>query len=279
MFMTIADAFCGIGGFSLAFNGLGAKTIWACEIDKDARATYKNNFPDIHGFDHDIQAVNPCDIPDFDILTAGFPCQPFSIIGERKGLQDKRGTLFYSLVDILKVKRPAAYLFENVAGLLNHDGGATLDTIKKSIENIGYSCFYKVIRACDVGIPYRLPTFRPRLYIVGYKNRDNVFKFPETDTPLLSLSDILGGVCERKIGYTLRVSGRGSGYNSRFNWDSYNVDGKIIRLTVDQAKKLMGYPDDFILPSESKAFKQLGNSVAVNTVAAIGESIIGYLNT
>jgi DNA (cytosine-5)-methyltransferase 1 len=216
-------------------------------------------------------------IPNFNILTAGFPCQPFSQAGQKKGFLDKtRGTLFYDIVKILKEKKPEAYFIENVRGLLHHNNGETIKIMESAIRSLGYSFHKKIVKASDFG----LPTHRPRLYMVGFRNdSDNhiPFSFP-SPTPLrLSMSDILGGKTNKTIGYTLRVGGVSSGINDRRNWDSYIVDGKVVKITKDQARKLMGFPDDFKFPetiSDRQAMKQLGNSVAINAIQATAEKVI-----
>ncbi len=249
--LEIIDLFAGIGGIHIAFHNAGCKTIWASEFDKYARLTYEANhkktsphlFPShFHG---DITTIDPKTIPNFDILTGGFPCQPFSNVGLKKGFEETRGTLFFNIASILKEKQPQAFFLENVRGLLNHEGGKTIQTIEKTIHELGYSFHYKVIKASDYG----LPTHRPRLFMVGFKNPKTFFEWPEPVELQLTMSDILGGDCPRDIGYTLRVGGGGSGLYDRRNWDTYLVDGKPVRISVQQAQRLMGFPDDFIFPS------------------------------
>lgn len=280
------DLFAGIGGFHLAFSKLGAKCVFASELDNHARATYLSNFEDAiyldnNGlFNRDIKEVVPSDIPDFDILCAGFPCQPFSQAGKKKGFDDvyggERGNLFFYIVDIIQEKKPQAFFLENVRGLVNHDNGNTLKVIRNVLENeLGYSFYLKVVKACDYG----LPQLRPRVFIVGFRNDSlNSFTFPNKEELLFTMSDVFDGDCSRDIGYTLRVGGRGSKINDRRNWEFYYVDGEISRVTSKEAKKMQGYPDEFILPvSETQAMKQLGNTVAVNAVRAVGLSVVDYM--
>ncbi|MDD4202369.1 MAG: DNA cytosine methyltransferase, partial [Candidatus Omnitrophica bacterium] len=173
--LRIIDLFAGIGGFHLAFHNVGAKCVFASEIDKYARKTYEHNFkkmsPDLfkdNMFKGDIQDIDLNEIPDFDILCAGFPCQPFSQIGYRRGFQEKqanRGNMFLEIVKILDAKRPKAFFLENVRHLLKHDGGRTFNIIKKTLEGLGYSFKYKIVKASDYG----LPQHRPRLFMVGFK--------------------------------------------------------------------------------------------------------------
>lgn len=281
--LKIIDLFAGIGGFHTAFHNLGAECVFSSEWDTHARKTYEENYKSISpelfksgNFAGDITKVDPSTIPDFDILTGGFPCQPFSQAGHRKGFDDIRGTLFFNIAEILKVKQPKAFFIENVRGLLTHDEGKTFERIKEVIEDLGYSFHYKIIKASDYG----LPTHRPRLYMVGFKDNNTPFKFPEPQELKLTMSDVLGGVCDRKVGFTLRVGGRGSGINDRRNWDTYLVNGKEHRLTPDEGKKMMGFPADFRFPvSEAQAMKQLGNSVAINAIQATADQVVRAINS
>jgi DNA (cytosine-5)-methyltransferase 1 len=278
---TFADLFAGIGGFHLAFHNLGATCVFASESDIHARKTYEHNFLHIltalftsGNFARDITKVDVDTIPDFDILCAGFPCQPFSQAGLQKGFADTRGTLFFDIVRILKEKRPKAFFLENVRHLYSHDNGKTFALIRKAIEDAGYSFHYKIIKACDYG----LPQYRPRLFMVGFRNKGTPFTFPKPIQLPITMSDIFGVPCSRDIGFTLRVGGRGTGINDRRNWDSYLVNGKVQRLTSKEGKRMMGFPEEFEFPvSETKAMQQLGNSVAVNAVEAVAKEILKSL--
>lgn len=301
--ITFIDLFAGIGGFHYAFHNLGAECVFVSEWDKYARETYKHNFKKISPkifenenklFVGDIHKVSDLSekemdsaIPDFTILTGGFPCQPFSQAGKKLGFDDTRGTLFHEIKKILKVKRPPAYFLENVRNLEKHNNGETIKIIESEIRKLGYSFFTKVVRASDFG----LPTHRPRLYMVGFKDDpDNKieFKFPEPEKHLKkTLSDIFNGKCtydkegirQRDIGYTLRVGGRGSVITDRRNWEFYWVNGKIHRLTVDEGKEIMGFPEGFNFPNipEIQKMKQLGNSVAVDAIQATAKAIMQHI--
>lgn len=281
---TFIDLFAGIGGFHLAFRRAGAECVFASEWDEAARRTYRANFQSISPalfrneprlFAGDITKVRAEDIPDFDILTGGFPCQPFSQAGLKRGFNETRGTLFFDIARIIKDKQPQAYFIENVRGLLVHDEGRTFDVIKRVLtEELGYSLFYKVVKASDFG----LPQHRPRLYMVGFRNPNIDFEFPEPTGLKLTMSDVFEGNAERKIGYTLRVGGRGSDIKDRRNWDAYMVDDKIRRLTPKEGLRMQGFPDDFVFPvSESQAMKQLGNAVAVPAIQAVAQAIVETL--
>lgn len=279
------DLFSGIGGFHIACHNNGGKCVFACEKDKFARQTYTKNFKYIapalfnkNGlstkyFAYDITLVNPDDIPDFDILCAGFPCQPFSAAGLKKGFEDTRGTLFFDIARIIKIKQPKAILLENVRGLLNHDNGKTFKVIEKTIENLGYNFHYKILKACDYGVPQ----LRPRLYMVGIrKDIKDTFEFPDSVPLKFNLSEVFGGNnCNCEIARTLRVGGRHSGLNDRRNWDTYLVDNKEVFIGIEEAKKLQGFPEDFSFPvSEVQAMKQLGNSIAIPVAEYIIKEIL-----
>lgn len=282
--LKFIDLFAGIGGFHLAFHNLGAECVFSSEWDKDARITYQHNFEKISpklfksgNFIGDINSVNNIaeEIPDFHILTGGFPCQPFSNAGHKKGFEDTRGTLFFNIAEIIKVKQPEAFFIENVRGLLNHDNGKTFSVIKKTIEDeLGYSFYYKVVKASDYGVPQ----LRPRLFMVGFRDKNISFEFPQPVPLKLTMSDVWEGKCSREIGFTLRVGGKGSAITDRRNWDSYLVDGKVKRLTPKEGKRMQGFPDSFEFPvSKSQAMKQLGNSVAVPAIQKVAEQIIKSL--
>lgn len=290
--MRFIDLFSGIGGFHLALHRLGAECVFASEIDRHARETYIHNFKDVSpslfengNFNDDITKLdNPkAQIPDFDILCAGFPCQPFSQAGFKKGFDEKlddRGNMFFKICKIIEAKQPKAFFLENVRHILKHDEGKTFSTIKETLEEqLGYSFAYKMVKASDHG----LPQHRPRIFMVGFRsdiaNLMPEFVFPEAEPLRLSMSDIWGGNCNKEIGYTLRVGGRGSGIRDRRNWDAYLVDGVERRLAPAEGKKMMGFPFDFHFPvSDAQALKQLGNSVAVNAVQATAKSLIDYIS-
>lgn len=284
--ITFIDLFAGIGGFHLAFHNLGAKCVFVSEWDKPARETYKKNFEKIEPelfapetidqtFTGDITAVLPKSIPDFDIITGGFPCQPFSQAGLKKGFSETRGTLFFDIANIMKEKQPRAFFLENVRGLLTHDGGRTFATIQRVLtEELGYSFFYKVVKASDYGVPQH----RPRLFMVGFKDKSIDFEFPEPVKLTMTMDDVFDGKVNKTVGYTLRVGGRGSGLADRRNWDTYLVDGEVRRLSPKEGLRMQGFPDTFEFPvSETQAMKQLGNSVAVPAIQATANEIIKRL--
>tara|TARA_B100000427_G_scaffold327412_1_gene338094 strand:- start:659 stop:1570 length:912 start_codon:yes stop_codon:yes gene_type:complete len=286
--LKFIDLFAGIGGFHLALHRLGLECVLASEIDKIARKSYEHNFqkisPDIFKknlFNEDIFDLDAKDIPDFDICCGGFPCQPFSQIGKRKGFSEnleKRGNLFFEIERIIKQKKPKAFFLENVQHIVNHDNGNTFRTIKEKLEKLNYSFYHKVIKASD----FNLPQLRPRTFMVGFYNEkpeDKFFTFPNAIPLKKTMSDIFGGNCSRDVGFTLRLGGMGSGIDDRRNWDSYLVDGKVVRLQPSHGKEMQGFPKDFYLAdSRTQSMKLLGNAVAVDVVYNIGKQILIYLN-
>jgi len=285
---TFIDLFAGIGGFHLAFHKLGMKCVLASEIDSVARKSYEKNFQKISPnlftnqmFNKDIFDLEVDDIPDFDICCAGFPCQPFSQIGKRRGFDENfegRGNLFFEIERILKAKRPEAFFLENVQHIMNHDNGNTFKVIQERIRDLDYSFYYKKVRACD----FNLPQLRPRTFMVGFRDEkpsEEFFSFPDAVPLKKTMSDVFGGECSREIGFTLRLGGMGSKITDRRNWDSYIVDGEVVRLQPDHGKQMQGFPKSFYLAdSRAKSLKLLGNSVAVNAVHAVGKQIINYID-
>lgn len=285
---TFVDFFCGIWWFHIAFSNLWAKCLAACDIDKFARITYEHNFkkrdPEIFEnwlFFEDINKVESVNIPDFDIFCWWFPCQPFSQAGYKLWFEDHRWNLFFEIARIIKNKRPKAFFLENVRHLENHDWWKTLEVIKDVLMNeLWYTFDYKIIKASD----YWLPQHRARIFMVWFDKNllpsiPPWFIFPTKQKLELSMSDILWGYCDKKIWYTLRVGWRWSGIDDRRNRDGYIVNGKEVRLWVEEGKKMMGFPKEFEFPvSETQAMKQLWNSVAINPIQSTAQAMIRYMN-
>lgn len=276
------DLFAGIGGFHLALASQGATCVFASEKDEHARKTYESNFDTSRFvFNRDIRQVSLADIPDHDVLCAGFPCQPFSQAGLKKGFKDghdsERGNLFYCILDILEAKMPNAFILENVRHLIKHDQGKTFDTIQTLLKKAGYTVYYQVLKASD----YNVPQLRPRVFIVGFKEAEELppFQFPAKKPLTYTMSDVFGAPCERDVGFTLRVGGRGSNIDDRRNWEFYRVSGEVRRIGIEESKKMMSYPSDFVFPvSKTQIMKQLGNSVCVEVVKQVSNSVLNYLN-
>lgn len=284
---TFIDLFAGIGGFHIALHELGGKCVFASEWDSHARKTYEFNFRNISPklFQNDLfrgditlEENQECIAENVDILCAGFPCQPFSQVGLKKGFSEARGTLFFEIAKIIKNKQPKAFFLENVRNLLKHDQGRTFEVIRNILKNeLNYSVSFRILKASDYG----LPTHRPRLYIIGFREdiaQKQEFEFPEAVPLEFTMSEVFNGNCSKDIGFTLRVGGRGSGIDDRRNWDAYEVNGEVQIITHKEAKKMMGFPESFYFPvSDVKALKQLGNSVAVNPVKMTAENILKIL--
>ena len=195
--LKMIDLFAGIGGIRIAFEKNGVECVMSSEIDKYACKTYKNNFGEMPM--GDISKIQSEDIPAFDILAGGFPCQPFSLAGLRKGFEDTRGTLFFEVARLLKEKKPDAFFLENVEGIVNHDSGRTLKVIEKTLDELGYNCDWRVMNACEYGVPQN----RKRWYCVGFKkekgigfegkekNCKKIYKFPEKRNLVFEVKDII----------------------------------------------------------------------------------------
>ena len=185
------DLFAGVGGIRLGFEKTGRiKNVFSAEIDKYACKTYEENFGENPYCD--VTRLNTKDLPEFDILLAGFPCQAFSIAGKRYGFEDTRGTLFFDVARIIKAKKPKAFLLENVKGLVNHDKGETFKTILRVLDELNYKVFWKVLNSKDYGVPQN----RERIYIVGfdkekYDESEIEFSFPKPLKKKVKLKSIL----------------------------------------------------------------------------------------
>ena len=303
---TFVDLCCGIGGFHLAAEALGSKCVLACDIDKYAKQVYRENFEIVPA--DNIRNIASADIPDHDILMCGFPCQPFSVAGNKAGFNDsKNGDLIFNIIDIIKVKQPKAILLENVSNLAKIDNGKTFDRIKKELIKCGYKVYASELNASDYGVPQQ----RKRLYIVAFRKDLGVknFRFPKPVALQKYVKDILGpeeSIDEKKYVYDLSfvckgnpdyfsnspvklgIIGKGgqgervysingtaitvtakSGGKFR-NTGGYYINGKLRRLTVKECARLMGFPDSFQLNcSETQAYKLLGNSVVVDVIEYI----------
>jgi DNA (cytosine-5)-methyltransferase 1 len=273
------DLFCGIGSFHYSFNNFGWECVMSCDIDNTVKKTYKENYNQ-EPLD-DIAKIDPKDVIPFDILCAGFPCQPFSQCGNHKGFDDERGTLFFSIMKFIKFHKPKIIILENVQGLLKHDNGRTFQIIKTKIETEKYIVGYKVLKCSDYGIPQ----MRKRLFIIGIredlelKNKlDDIFNFKEYEKQV-KLSEFLGKNFEKDIAYTIRCGGKNSPINDKHNWDGYIVDGKEYRLTIEECLKLQGFDSSFKLNGNVREkWKQLGNTIPTIFTQIIGNNINKYYN-
>ena len=298
MNLNFIDLFAGIGGIRLGFQDLFSECVFSSEWDKYAQITYEANFN--HKPAGDIMQIDEKDIPNFDILLAGFTCQPFSNAGLKKGFEDTRGTLFFHIARIIDYHKPKIVFLENVKGLKTHDKGQTYKVVENTLNELGYNVHTKILNAKDYGVPQN----RERIYIVGF--RENIdFSFPKP----LNIKPKVGNILENDVleKYTIsdklwaghlrrkeehKQKGNGFGYSS-FNANSsytstisarYYKDGSEIlieqegknprKLTPREASRLQGFPDDFIIPvSDNQAYKQFGNSVSVPVIKAIATEI------
>ena len=297
------DLFAGIGGMRLAFEGVGGRCVFSSEWDKYAQQTYAANFGDTpHG---DITEIDVKDVPRFDVLLAGFPCQPFSSIGKRQGFKHPtQGTLFYDIVRIVEFRKPRMFLLENVAGLENHDEGRTLTVILETLDQLGYDVHVKRLNSADFGVPQ----FRERIYLVGEKRKrgqKSIFKFPvgkkshvgigkfiETDVEGYEISKHL----QRTYIYKLddgrpQVVTHESDFPVKTLVSTYHkiqrltgtfvADGatSLRLLTTNECKAIMGFPKSFKVPvSRTQMYRQFGNSVAVPVVKAIAKEMAKALD-
>ena len=268
------DLFCGMGSFHYSFQKLGFKCVMASDIYEPAKENYKKNYGvDVLG---DICDIKPSSIEPYDILCAGFPCQPFSQAGHHKGFEDSRGTMFSQVMRFVKTNVPKIVILENVQALLNHDKGKSFAKIKTELENEGYNMVYKVIKCSDYGIPQ----MRKRLFIVGVKNIEvtNLEKFFDLDDykKTNTLTQYLGRNFEKDIAYTLRCGGKHSPIDDRHNWDGYWVDNKEYRLTIEDGLKLQGFNDYNFVGKQNEKWKMLGNTIPTIFTEIIGKQIIKH---
>ena len=268
------DLFAGIGGFHIALSAIGGECVFASEILDIACKTYSKNFKIVPA--GDITKINALDIPDHDILCAGFPCQAFSNAGKKEGFADPRGELIFEVFRILKKKKPKAFILENVKGLISHDGGRTLKTILNHLNLVGYNVKFQVLEAKDYGVPQ----IRKRVFIVGVKKKiKKEFDFPKAIKLKYSLSQVMGGEVEREFGFTVRIGGRRSGINNRYNWDAYLVNGVVRYITPKECLLLQGFPKNFKLEgNETQQYFQVGNAVPVTVVSEIGKKLLEVIN-
>lgn len=276
--LKFIDLFCGIGSFHYSFKKLGWKCIMSCDINKSVKETYKENY-NINPLG-DIIDINPSDIPNYDILCAGFPCQPFSQCGKQKGFTDDRGTLFFNIMKFIQVNRPKIIILENVQGLLTHNEGQTFQKIKASIEEEKYTIKYNVLKCSDYG----LPQMRKRLFIIAVRNDiplvnklTEIFDFNEYKKEI-TLSQLLKKNFEKNVAYTIRCGGKHSPINDRHNWDGYIVDGKEYRLSIEDCLKIQGFNDFKLKGTVTEQWNQLGNTIPTVFTQIIGKNISKYEN-
>lgn len=302
------DLFAGMGGVRLAFEKAGFHTVFANDFEEKCKASYDANSDDVKLTVDDICNIKPADLPNFDLLLGGFPCQPFSVAGERKGLKDERGTLFLEIADILKKRKPVGFFLENVKNLTGHDFGNTFKRILSELDGCGYEMKYAVLNSMHYG---NVPQNRERVYIVGFKKGTGLidhFTFPAPMKLTKTIQDVLDNevaphyyyagkpLFERLKGITFK---KGVIYQWRHSYIRQNKSGVcptltanmgtgghnvplirddkgIRKLTPRECARVQGFPDSYILPNlaDSFLYKQIGNSVSVPVVYRIAKQMM-----
>jgi len=299
--MDVVSLFSGIGGLDIGFSDAGYNIVWANDFDKYAVQTYRANFGD-HIVLGDINEIPLEDIPNHHVLIGGFPCQPFSMMGEMRGFEDTRGTLFFRIVEIIRNQierghRPRAIILENVRSLRTHDNGNTFAIIRRTLEELGYRVYDEILNSVEYGVPQK----RNRTYIVCFANHDVDYHYP-LPVPLngLTLQDLLEHDVDDKYFLSERIlptilSDGTGGYKAKSEidlqiarplcatmakmhracQDNYvTQNGRVRRLTPRECARLQGFGEDFVIPvSDSQAYKQFGNAVTVNVSRAVAESV------
>ncbi|KKU22517.1 MAG: Cytosine-specific methyltransferase [Candidatus Nomurabacteria bacterium GW2011_GWA1_46_11] len=300
------DLFAGIGGFRLGFEDAGYQIVYSNDINHYSCITYKENFGEID--EKDIREVKTEDIPDFNVLLAGFPCQPFSMIGKRDGLSDPRGQLFHEIIRIVDGRNPKAFVLENVKNLLKHNKGETYKYIKAKLENAGngYRVFEQILDSKNFGVPQH----RERAYIVGIRDFEGEFIFPQRGNRIKNKT--LGDILEEKVpeqhylsekyykgllNHKRRHADKGSGFGcsvlERTGISNTLVSGNmgrernlikdkpckknrwgIRRVTPRECARLQGFHEGFKIPvSTTQAYLQFGNSVSVPVLREIAHRL------
>ncbi|HEM5976945.1 TPA: DNA cytosine methyltransferase [Streptococcus suis] len=315
--LTCASLFAGVGGIDLGFESAGFKTVYANEFDPYAADTFESNF-NLKVDRRDIKTIPASELPDFDILLAGFPCQAFSIAGYRQGFDDEkgRGNLFFEVTRIMSEKRPRIAFFENVKNLVSHDNGNTFRIICEQLDLLGYKYLFQVMNGSEFG---NIPQNRERIYIVAFREKDDYanFNLPKSIPLTKTIKDVIDfdNLVDEKYYYTpnkckfydelhkgmsksdtiyqwRRVYVRENKSNvvptltANMGTGGHNVplirthDGKIRKLTPRECFNSQGFPSSFTLPEQSngRLYKQAGNSVVVPVISRIAKEIAKAIN-
>jgi len=310
--LKVASLFAGIGGICRGFNNVGAEVIWANEFDKNACISYRENFGSNYLVEADIRDIKTENVPEFDILTSGFPCQAFSIAGYRKGFDDERGNLFFQTLRFIVEKQPKAFLLENVKNLVSHDKGKTFKVITEALKENGYYIKYDILNTMKYS---NLPQNRERIYIVGFKKKEqcDMFQFPQPIELTKSIHDIIDVTDKKEERYyyenskyypmllenmhrkdtvyqlrriyvrenkscvcpTLTANMGTGGHNVPLIIDDYGIR----KLTPRECFGFQGF-DNFKFPVKmcnGQLYKQIGNSVSVKVIEKIAQNIIKVL--
>lgn len=306
---SVCSLFSGIGGIDLGFIQAGFDIVWANEMDAAACRTYRHNFPNTNLIEGDIKRIATSDIPDSDVLTAGFPCQPFSIAGLQKGFKDRDGNLFFEITRIIDAKRPKVVFLENVPNLMEHDDGKTFLVIFNGLAQFGYTVYYRVLASNDYG---NLPQIRKRIYIVAIREdiSNRLYQYPEPIELTLKSSDIINRsvkqhdiyyytegkmydrlaahMKDRKAIYRITdtevrwtknqmcptLTANMGTHKDRVHvvWDDYGIRKMTLRECLD----FQGFPKEFYFPNTitiDDAYKQIGNTVSVPVIARLATKI------
>lgn len=306
---SVCSLFSGIGGIDLGFIQAGFDIVWANEMDAAACRTYRYNFPNANLIEGDIKRIATSDIPEFDVLTAGFPCQPFSIAGLQKGFKDRDGNLFFEITRIIDTKRPKVIFLENVPNLMEHDDGKTFLVIFNGLAQFGYTVYYRVLASNDYG---NLPQIRRRIYIVAIREdiANRLYQYPEPIELTLKSSDIInrsvkqhdiyyyteGKMYDRLVAHmkdrkaiyritdtevrwtknqmcpTLTANMGTHKDRVPVVWDDYGVR----KMTLREGLDFQGFPKEFYFPNTitiDDAYKQIGNTVSVPVIARLATKI------
>lgn len=307
-FRTI-DLFAGIGGIRLGFEKAGFKTVFANDFEKNCKPTYDLNFKDSKLIVEDIRKIQIDDLPEFDFLLGGFPCQAFSIAGYRQGFKDEkgRGNLFFDVARMIEARKPKGFLLENVKNLKSHDDGRTFKIIQETLENLGYHLKAKVLNSMEYG---NVPQNRERIYIVGFKSKkfSENFEFPKPITLANKIEDILEENVPEKYYYNGKplyarlknfIKEKGKVYQWRRQYVRENKKGVcptltanmgmgghnvpiikdsrgIRKLTPLECARIQGFPETFKLPelADSALYKQMGNSVTVTVIESVAKAMM-----
>lgn len=314
------DLFAGIGGVRLGLQNAGFDVIFSNDNDSYCKMTFEKYFND--GLDNrDIRDIDLNEIPDHDLLAAGFPCQPFSQAGHQKGFDDSRGSLFFDLARIIEAKKPPVLLLENVKNLISHNKGETFKVISSTLEDLGYTIYPQVLNSADYGLPQR----RQRIYIVGFRDKNIPFRFPNPElNDCLKIADILESDVDESyflsqkyyeglVKHKKRHREKGSGFGFEILNPDFVAHALVVgnmgrernliqdkpragfykkgddkatkrnalgvrKLTIRECARLQGFPEGFKFPvTKTQAYKQLGNTVSVPVIKAIGEGILDSL--
>jgi len=306
--MKVGSLFAGIGGIDLAFQQAGFEIAFANEIDKDACITYRNNFPGCNLIEGDIRKLNADDLPDVDVIVAGFPCQPFSVCGKQQGFKDDRGNLFFEIMRIVDAKKPRIIFLENVANLVEHDNGHTFNVIHNELAGRDYYIRYLVADACDYGVPQH----RTRTYLLAFDNEAdcNAYRFPEKCELTTHIFDLIDRtkraldeyyldksswqyqkmekaiIDENQIyrfsDYGIQSSKDGICFTLKANMGTWRDRVPIIkdnfglrRITPEECLSIQGFPMEFSFGSivVVNKYKQSGNTVAIQIVMEIAKGL------